>query len=116
MEELKQLAKNGPDFDEEPLKKRAQSLAARRLEASSLLEDQNKYAVGLYRHLDSKIQHFGASTLALRVLLRRAFDVDVVSHDVPLVPLTRSDSSNKHLIHLFPDGCGGGSEVSRRWP
>jgi hypothetical protein len=73
MEELKQLAKNGPDFDEEPLKKRAQSLAARRLEASSLLEDQNKYAVGLYRHLDSKIQHFGASTLALRVLLAPCF-------------------------------------------
>lgn len=63
LEELKLLAKNGPDFDEEPLKLKAQNLVIRRQEATQLLEEQNKFAVGLYHHLDEKIKHFGKSYL-----------------------------------------------------
>ena len=61
MEELKELAKNGPDFDEEPLKAKAQSLATRRQYAALQLEDQNKFAMSLYQKLDEKIKNFGAS-------------------------------------------------------
>lgn len=59
LEELKQISKLGPDFDEEPFKARAQILIARRRDASLILEDQNKFAVGIYQHLDQKIKDFG---------------------------------------------------------
>jgi hypothetical protein len=49
----------GPEFDEEPFKARAQILITRRREASLILEDQNKFAVGIYQHLDQKIKDFG---------------------------------------------------------
>ena len=59
VEELKQLAKAGTDFDEEPLKNRAQILISRRREISLILDDQNKYSIGIYHHLDQKIKDFG---------------------------------------------------------
>ena len=59
MEELKELTKTGPDFDEEPLKAKAQSLATRRQHAALQLEDQNKFAMSLYQKLDEKIKNFG---------------------------------------------------------
>jgi hypothetical protein len=59
LEELKTLAKSDPQFDEEPLKARAQQLIARRQEATLLLEEQNKFASGIYHHLDQKIKGFG---------------------------------------------------------
>lgn len=59
VEELKLLAKAGADFDEEPLKNRAQSLINRRREISLILDDQNKYAIGIYHHLDQRIKDFG---------------------------------------------------------
>ena len=45
LEELKQLAKTGPDFDEEPLKLRAQNLISRRRDVSLILDDQNKFSI-----------------------------------------------------------------------
>jgi hypothetical protein len=59
LEELKQLAKNGPHFDEEPLKLRAQNLITRRQEATQFLDEQQKFVEGLYKHFDEKINHFG---------------------------------------------------------
>ena len=59
VEELKQLAKAGTDFDEEPLRHRAQVLINRRREISLVLDDQNKYSIGIYHHLDQKIKDFG---------------------------------------------------------
>ena len=59
LEELKQLAKTGPDFDEEPLKLRAQNLISRRRDVSLILDDQNKFSIGIYHHLDQKIKDFG---------------------------------------------------------
>ena len=75
LEELKQLAKNGPDFDEEPLKLRAQNLVIRRQEATQLLEEQNKFAVGLYHHLDEKIKHFGKSYLLDSVVCKSQYSI-----------------------------------------
>ena len=59
MEELKQLAKLGSDFDEEPLKARALNLISRRREVSIILDEQNKFSIGIYQHLDQKIKDFG---------------------------------------------------------
>lgn len=59
LEELKLLAKNGPDFDEEPIKYKAQCLINRRREVSLILDDQNKFSIGIYQHLDQKIKDFG---------------------------------------------------------
>jgi hypothetical protein len=56
---LKTIAKNGPDFDEEPLKLRAASLTARRQEVYLALEEQMKLSQKFYEHLDSKITYFG---------------------------------------------------------
>ena len=67
VEELKQLAKAGADFDEEPLKNRAQSLINRRREISLILDDQNKYAIGIYHHLDQRIKDFGESSMFVQV-------------------------------------------------
>jgi hypothetical protein len=59
LEELKVLAKSNPDFDEEPLKIRAQNLISRRRDVSLILDDQNKFSIGIYHHLDQKIKDFG---------------------------------------------------------
>ena len=59
LEELKQLAKLGTDFDEEPIKARAQNIMKRRRDVSSYLDDQNKFAISIYQHLDQKIKDFG---------------------------------------------------------
>ena len=67
VEELKLLAKAGADFDEEPLKNRAQSLINRRREISLILDDQNKYAIGIYHHLDQRIKDFGQCFMLVEV-------------------------------------------------
>ena len=59
LEELKQSAKLGSDFDEEPLRARALILISRRREVSVTLDDQNKFSIGIYQHLDQKIKDFG---------------------------------------------------------
>lgn len=61
LEELKLLAKIGPDFDEESIKQKAQCLINRRREVSLILDDQNKFSIGIYQHLDQKIKDFGES-------------------------------------------------------
>ena len=67
VEELKLLAKAGTDFDEEPLKNRAQALISRRREISLILDDQNKYSIGIYHHLDQKIKDFGTFSIIFKV-------------------------------------------------
>ena len=79
LEELKQLAKTGPDFDEEPLKQRAQNLVTRRHEATQLLDEQYKFVDGLYRHLDEKIKHFGRSSSRYSSLFEKPLIFSIVT-------------------------------------
>lgn len=104
MEELKQLAKTNPDFDEEPLKARAQHLISRRRDVSLILDDQNKFSIGIYHHLDQKIKDFGKSILCCSMV--SAITLHTVLHYFALILLhtvNRVDVSSKGIVHLFPD-------------
>ena len=63
-EELSQLAKTDPDFDEEPIKKRFEALISRRQEAQASVDEQMKKIQRLYDLVDGRITYIGETWLS----------------------------------------------------
>lgn len=111
MDELKAIAKSNPDFDEEPLKAKAQQLITRRKEVNQMLEEQTKFSAGIYQYLDQKIKRFGK---CLSVLSMTSSTIAICD----LLCLTLYYMMCFHILHRLGDkacisfisrwGCVGG--------